>query len=162
MIYYSILIFLALITDISEGNSVNSYEDFDKSPRSARQQDDRFGEEEDLLMDDEANTDHIRFPDEIEIENGLKIYNEIILISLHKYKINFNPGTSKAIDSVMGRNTLQAVTKIELGIQSQLLASPGTTVQIYYEVTNLRDESTFHNFQVVDEKRFLRTLNPLS
>lgn len=62
----------------------------------------------------------------------------------------------------MGRNTLQAVTKIELGIQSQLLASPGTTVQIYYEVTNLRDESTFHNFQVVDEKRYLRTLNPLS
>lgn len=63
---------------------------------------------------------------------------------------------------MMGRNTLQAVTKIELGIQSQLLASPGTTVQIYYEVTNLRDESTFHNFQVVDEKRYLRTLNPLS
>lgn len=62
----------------------------------------------------------------------------------------------------MGRNTLQAVTKIELGIQSQLLASPGTTVQIYYEITNLRDESTFHNFQVVDEKRYLRTLNPLS
>lgn len=62
----------------------------------------------------------------------------------------------------MGRNTLQAVTKIELGIQSQLLASPGTTVQIYFEVTNLREESTFHNFQVVDEKRYLRTLSPLS
>lgn len=62
----------------------------------------------------------------------------------------------------MGRNTLQAVTKIEMGIQSQLLASPGTTVQIYFEVTNLREESTFHNFQVVDEKRYLRTLSPLS
>lgn len=63
---------------------------------------------------------------------------------------------------MMGRNTLQAVTKIELGVQSQLLASPGQTVQIYYEVTNLREEPTFHNFQVVDEKRFLRALSPMS
>lgn len=63
---------------------------------------------------------------------------------------------------MMGRNILQAVTKIELGVQSQLLASPGQTVQIYYEVTNLREEPTFHNFQVVDEKRYLRALSPMS
>lgn len=63
---------------------------------------------------------------------------------------------------MMGRNILQAVTKIELGVQSQLLASPGQTIQVYYEVTNLREEPTFHNFQVVDEKRFLRGLNPMS
>lgn len=63
---------------------------------------------------------------------------------------------------MMARNTLQAVTKIELGVQSQLLASPGQTVQIYYEITNLREEPTFHNFQVVDEKRFLRAMSPLS
>lgn len=69
---------------------------------------------------------------------------------------------SNEIDDVMGRNTLQAVTKIELGVQSQLLASPGQTVQIYYEVTNLREEPTFHNFQVVDEKRYLRALSPMS
>lgn len=58
------------------------------------------------------------------------------------------------------RNTLQAVTRIDLGAQTQLLANPGATVQIYYEITNLRDEPAFHNFQVVDEQRYLRALTP--
>lgn len=50
--------------------------------------------------------------------------------------------------------------RIDLGAQSQLLANPGTTVQLYYEITNLREEPSFQNFQVVDEQRFLRSLNP--
>lgn len=61
-----------------------------------------------------------------------------------------------------GKNTLQLETRIELGAQSQLLAVAGSTVQIYYEITNLRMIPTFHNFQVVDELRFLQTLNPQS
>lgn len=61
-----------------------------------------------------------------------------------------------------GRNVLQSITKIDLGAQSQLLANPGQTIQIHYEITNLRNVPMFHNFQVVDEQRFLRTLNPVS
>lgn len=64
--------------------------------------------------------------------------------------------------SRMNRNTLQAVTVIQMGIQSQLLPSPGATVQLYFEVTNLRDQATFYNFQVADEQRYLQTLTPLS
>lgn len=52
------------------------------------------------------------------------------------------------------------MTKIDLGAQTQLLGNPGTTAQIYYEITNLREEPSFHNFQVVDEQRYLRALNP--
>lgn len=66
---------------------------------------------------------------------------------------------------VLGRSlksTLQAVTRIELGPQTQLLANAGSTVQIYYEITNLRDVPSFQNFQVVDEQRFLRALNPVA
>lgn len=66
---------------------------------------------------------------------------------------------------ILGRsakNMLQSVTKIDLGAQSQLLANPGSTIQIYYEVTNLRDMPSLHNFQVTDEQRFLRALNPPS
>lgn len=66
---------------------------------------------------------------------------------------------------ILGRsakNMLQSVTKIDLGAQSQLLANPGSTIQIYYEVTNLRDVPSLHNFQVTDEQRFLRALNPPS
>lgn len=61
-----------------------------------------------------------------------------------------------------GKNILQAITKIDLGAQTQLLANPGSTVQIHYEITNLREVQSFHNFQVVDEQRFLRSLNPVS
>lgn len=61
-----------------------------------------------------------------------------------------------------GKNILQALTKIDLGAQSQLLANPGSTVQIHYEITNLRDVPTFHNFQVIDERSFLRSLAPVS
>lgn len=66
------------------------------------------------------------------------------------------------IDTRIGKNTLQAVTRIELGAQTQLLANPGSTVQINYEITNLREEPAFHNFQVTDEQRFLRSLSPQS
>lgn len=59
-----------------------------------------------------------------------------------------------------GKNTLLSETRIELGAQSQLLAVAGSTVQIYYEITNLRMTPTFHNFQVVDERRFLQSMNP--
>lgn len=61
-----------------------------------------------------------------------------------------------------GKNILQTVTKIDLGAQSQLLANPGSTVQVHYEITNLRDVPMFHNFQVIDERSFLRSLNPVS
>lgn len=59
-----------------------------------------------------------------------------------------------------GRNVLQAVTRIDLGTQTQLQVNPGTTVQMYYEITNLREEPSYHNFQVTDEQRYLRALNP--
>lgn len=55
---------------------------------------------------------------------------------------------------------LESVTKIDVGAQSQLLVAPGSTGQIYFEVTNLRKEPTFHNFQVQDELRYLRNLEP--
>ena len=58
------------------------------------------------------------------------------------------------------KQSIQSVTKIDIGVQSQLLVAPGSTVQIYYDVTNLRSEPTFHNFQVQDEKGYLRQLQP--
>lgn len=56
--------------------------------------------------------------------------------------------------------TTQYETRIEMGLQSQLLANPGSTIQLYYEITNLRNVPTFHTFQVTDERRFLQRLNP--
>lgn len=59
------------------------------------------------------------------------------------------------------RQMLQVqATRIDIGIQSQLLAAPGSTVNIYYEITNLGLVPMFHNFQVTDELRYLRQLQP--
>lgn len=62
----------------------------------------------------------------------------------------------------MNRNVLQAATIVQMGIQSQLLPSPGATVQLYFEVTNNRDQPSQYNFQVSDELRYLQTLTPYS
>ena len=66
-------------------------------------------------------------------------------------------------DSSEGRalkQTMQSVTKIDVGIQSQLLVTPGSTSIIYFDVTNLRNEPSYLSFNVQDEKRYLRTLEP--
>lgn len=93
------------------------------------------------------------------INNGM---HKRIINSIETSRINSFSFEDTEIQSRSGKNILQSVTKIDLGAQSQLLANPGSTVQIHYEITNLRDVPTFHNFQVVDEQRFLRSLNPVS
>lgn len=63
---------------------------------------------------------------------------------------------------VLGRqqiNTQNGITMITIGSQSKLLATPGTQVQIYYEITNLHNEPTFHNFYVTDEQKYLTRLS---
>lgn len=53
-------------------------------------------------------------------------------------------------------------TKIEMGLQSQLLLAPGMLGTLEFEVTNTRTEAVYHNIQVIDERRFLLRLNPQS
>lgn len=63
----------------------------------------------------------------------------------------------------MAKNTqLETITKIDIGAQSQLMPVAGSWVQLYFEVTNLRDVPTFHTYLLVDEQRFLRSLDPRS
>ncbi|XP_067640005.1 uncharacterized protein [Eurosta solidaginis] len=54
------------------------------------------------------------------------------------------------------------VTKIEIGLQSQLLLAPGMLGTLQFELTNTRTDAIYHNIQVVDERRFLLRLNPQS
>ncbi|XP_017481660.1 PREDICTED: uncharacterized protein LOC108370774 isoform X2 [Rhagoletis zephyria] len=62
---------------------------------------------------------------------------------------------------IRGAAVLQRdVTKIEMGLQSQLLLAPGMLGTLLFEVTNTRTEVIYHNIQVVDERRFLLRLNP--
>lgn len=65
-----------------------------------------------------------------------------------------------AADGRALKQMIQSVTKIDVGIQSQLFVAPGSTSVIYFEVTNLRNEPTYHNFNAQDEKRFLRSMEP--
>jgi len=67
-------------------------------------------------------------------------------------------------DGVEGRalrqTQMQSVTKVDVGIQSQLFVPPGSTSVIYFDITNLRNEPTYYNFNVQDEKRYLRAMEP--
>jgi hypothetical protein len=65
-----------------------------------------------------------------------------------------------AADGRALKQSTQTVTKIDVGIQSQLMVAPGSTSIIYFDVTNLRNEPTYHSFNVQDEKRYLRALEP--
>nr|XP_029720370.1 uncharacterized protein LOC109412872 [Aedes albopictus]XP_029720371.1 uncharacterized protein LOC109412872 [Aedes albopictus] len=61
----------------------------------------------------------------------------------------------------IGRATAtQAVTKIDLGLNSQLTGTRGTTITVVFEVTNFRQTPVFYYFRVTDELGFLRSLYP--
>lgn len=64
------------------------------------------------------------------------------------------------LQSRSGKNILQAGIKIDLAAQTQLLAAPGATVQIHYEITNLRNIATPLVLGVTGEQHLLRSLNP--
>jgi exosome complex RNA-binding protein Csl4 len=77
--------------------------------------------------------------------------------------IGEDDGSVQVVSAADGRalkQIIQSVTKIDVGIQSQLMVAPGSTSIIYFDVTNLRNEPTYHNFNVQDEKRFLRAMEP--
>lgn len=67
---------------------------------------------------------------------------------------------STVIEGRALKQMIQSVTKIDVGVQSQLLVAPGSTSIIYFDVTNLRNEPSYHSFNVQDEKRFLRAMEP--
>lgn len=61
----------------------------------------------------------------------------------------------------IGRATAtQSVTKIDLGLNSQLTGTRGTTITVIFEVTNFRQTPVFYYFRVTDELGFLRSLYP--
>ncbi|XP_052868096.1 uncharacterized protein LOC128274051 [Anopheles cruzii] len=61
---------------------------------------------------------------------------------------------------ISGRASIQAITKVDVGVNSQLIGSRGQTLQLYFEVTNYRQTPITYFFRVTDELAFLRSLNP--
>ncbi|XP_035775855.1 uncharacterized protein LOC118457948 [Anopheles albimanus] len=61
---------------------------------------------------------------------------------------------------ISGRASIQAITKVDVGVNSQLIGSRGQSLQLYFEVTNYRQTPITYFFRVTDELSFLRTLNP--
>ncbi|XP_055525899.1 uncharacterized protein LOC129718821 [Wyeomyia smithii] len=63
---------------------------------------------------------------------------------------------------IEGRATLQALTKVDVGVDSQLMGIRGAWIRVIFEVTNFRQTAMFYNFRVTDEMRFLQSMLPLS
>uniref|UniRef100_A0A182Y775 Uncharacterized protein n=1 Tax=Anopheles stephensi TaxID=30069 RepID=A0A182Y775_ANOST len=61
---------------------------------------------------------------------------------------------------ISGRASIQAITKVDVGVNSQLIGARGQALQLYFEVTNYRQTPITYFFRVTDELSFLRTLNP--
>ncbi|XP_050071841.1 uncharacterized protein LOC126559712 [Anopheles maculipalpis] len=61
---------------------------------------------------------------------------------------------------ISGRASIQAITKVDVGVNSQLIGARGQTLQLYFEVTNYRQTPITYFFRVTDELAFLRSLNP--
>uniref|UniRef100_A0A182QGT3 VWFA domain-containing protein n=1 Tax=Anopheles farauti TaxID=69004 RepID=A0A182QGT3_9DIPT len=61
---------------------------------------------------------------------------------------------------ISSRASIQAITKVDVGINSQLIGARGQTLPLYFEVTNYRQTPITYFFRVTDELAFLRTLNP--
>ncbi|XP_058453096.1 uncharacterized protein LOC131431413 [Malaya genurostris] len=61
---------------------------------------------------------------------------------------------------VQGRAAIQSVTKVDVGIDSQLMGTRGSSIRVIFEVTNFRQTGMLYYFRVTGEKRFLQFLNP--
>jgi len=82
-------------------------------------------------------------------------------IQMHPVVNNtMNKLESNAIAARASNLIQQCATKIEMGSQSQVLVGPGTTGQIYFELTNLRREPLLHTVRVADERSYLLRLYP--
>lgn len=68
---------------------------------------------------------------------------------------NITNGERTARQSSIERSTL-----IEPSLQSQLLVNPGSSVRIVFDVTNMADQITYHNFQVTGERSWLINFGP--
>lgn len=56
--------------------------------------------------------------------------------------------------------SFERATLIEPSLQSQLIVTPGSTVRVIFDVTNMAEQVTFHNFQVTGERSWLINFSP--
>ncbi|XP_058812829.1 uncharacterized protein LOC131677166 [Topomyia yanbarensis] len=61
---------------------------------------------------------------------------------------------------VQGRAAIQSITKVDVGIDSQLMGTRGSSIRLIFEVSNFRQTQMFYYFRVTGEQGFLQTLNP--
>lgn len=101
-------------------------------------------------------------------KNDVETFSTSDISSENEVPVNVSStGTAEQNDLTLSQrsdssvNILQkGTTKIEMGLQSQVLVAPGMWAQLYFEITNTRAESVYHNIQVIDEKRYLQRLSP--
>ncbi|CRK90527.1 CLUMA_CG004165, isoform A, partial [Clunio marinus] len=94
------------------------------------------------------SSDKVKFPDE-EINDDESLYEIINKTEGYEFK-----------HRIIRQTMMQTITKIDVGVESQLFVAPGSTSIIYFDVTNLRSEPTLQNFNVQDENRYLRAMEP--
>ncbi|CAG4999992.1 unnamed protein product [Parnassius apollo] len=67
----------------------------------------------------------------------------------------------RAVSQVMNQRGV-ILTTVQIGLSTKLYGSPGDSLQLYFEVTNYREQAVRFNFGAVGELRFLRSIEPVS
>lgn len=99
----------------------------------------------------------VKFPEDDDDDVDLAVGNVTQLMTVEKESEIEDDGVE---GRALRQTQMQSITKVDVGIQSQLFVSPGSTSVIYFDITNLRNEPTYYNFNVQDEKRYLRAMEP--
>lgn len=72
----------------------------------------------------------------------------------------FGGNNSVELSKRLSRQNDEMITLIQPNLNSQLLVNPGSTVRVVFDVTNLREQTVFHNFQVTGERAWLLNFGP--
>ncbi|XP_064076147.1 uncharacterized protein LOC113404300 [Vanessa tameamea] len=103
----------------------------------------------------------IKFPESInDLEEAEEINSSIYNGKLQYNDSNLLPFGQATTQAVNQRGSV--LTSVQIGLSTRIYGAPRDRLQLYYEVTNFREQSVRFNFEAVGELRFLTGLEPRS
>ncbi|XP_045509262.1 uncharacterized protein LOC123704813 [Colias croceus] len=96
-----------------------------------------------------------------ESPNDLEIVEDLNSVLLNRMELNdsnvlpFGRATSQVVNQ-----SGSVLTSVQIGLSTRLYGTPGDRLQLYFEVTNYREQTVRFNFGAVGELRFLTGIEP--
>ncbi|XP_045456328.1 uncharacterized protein LOC123666170 [Melitaea cinxia] len=101
----------------------------------------------------------IRFPESINDFEEIEIINS----RMYNGKIQYNDSNLLPFErasSLVVNQRGSILTSVQVGLSTRLYGAPGDRLQLYYEVTNFREQAVRLTFRAVGQLNFLTGINP--